>query len=172
MTLMMINIDYASIVATAKSSGTTSVGFDNTVQPVKAISAQQDTVSLSKQALALLKGDSLESEEATPTYIRPETARSLLAQHTTELVDIEKQEKNANFADVMQKILDQRIGIDREKLDEINAMIEEVAANEKMSPEEKEKVIEMLEKVKEEMIEESMELQKMVKQTDNTNEEI
>jgi hypothetical protein len=171
---MMINIDYASIVASAKSSGTTSVNFDNTVQPVKAITAQQDTVTLSKQALALMNGNSIKSEEDTPTYIRPETARSLLAQNETESdpADIEKQEKSQMFADVMQNILDQRTGIDRKKLEEINAMIEEIAANEDMSPEEKEQAIEMLEKVKEELIEESMELQKIVKQTDITNEEV
>jgi len=171
---MMINIDYASIVANAKSSGTTNVNFDNTVQPIKAITAQQDTVTLSKQALALMNGNNIKSEEATPTYIKPETARSLLAQNEIESdpADIEKQEKSQRFADVMQNILDQRTGIDRKKLEEINAMIEEISANEDMSPEEKEKAIEMLEKVKEEIIEESIELQRVVKQTDKNKEEV
>jgi hypothetical protein len=171
---MMIKMDYAAIVANVKAKGATSVDFDHTVQPVKAISSQQDTVTLSKEALALMNGNSIKAEEPAPTYIRPETARSLLAQSEVEVdpEDIAKQEKSQRFADVMQNILDQRTGIDRKKLEEINAMIEEIAANEDMSPEEKEKAIEMLEKVREEIIKESIEIQKNAKQTDTTKEDV
>jgi hypothetical protein len=168
---MMMNIDYAGIVAKARTSGATSVNFNNTVQPVEAIKGQQDTVTLSKQALALMNGDNTSTKEVAPTYVKPETARSLLAQNKTESANIEQQERSTRFADMMQNILDQRTGIDREKLDEINAMIAEIAKNEDMSPEEKEKAIEMLEAMKEELIEESIELQKVAKQTDEPKEE-
>ena len=37
----------------------------------------------------------------------------------------------------MQNILDKRLGIDRERLEELEALMEEIANNENMSPEEK-----------------------------------
>ena len=103
---MMIKMDYAAIVANVKAKGATSVDFDHTMQPVKAISSQQDTVTLSKEALALMNGNSIKAEEPAPTYIRPETASSLLAQNEVEVApeDIAKQEKSQRFADVMQNI--------------------------------------------------------------------
>lgn len=170
--MMITNIDYASMVEKARASGASKVDFGSAVQPVEAIKGQQDTVTLSKQALALMNGDSSNTEEAAPTYIKPETARSLLAQSKAESGDAEEQEKSTNFSEVMQKILDQRTGVDRKKLDEINAMIEEIANNEDMSPEEKEKAMEMLEKMKEEIIEESIELQKVAKQTDKPEDKV
>ena len=173
MTLMIMNIDYTSIVAKARTSGASSVDFNN-ASPVKSVDpvlSQQDTVTLSKQAVALMNGDNTTTEEAAPTYIKPETARSLLAQNdTTSAADIEKSEKAIRFEEMMQSVLDQRTGIDRDKLAEINIMIEEIANNENMSPEEKEKAIEMLEKLKEEIIEESIELKKVVKQTNKPEE--
>ncbi|WP_159820894.1 hypothetical protein [Colwellia sp. 20A7] len=119
-----------------------------------------------------MNGDNATTEEAAPTYIKPETASSLLAQNeTTSAADIQKSEKAIRFEEIMQSVLDQRTGIDRDKLAEINAMIEEIQNNEDMSPEEKEKTIEMLGKMKEEIIEESIELQKVAKQTDKNKED-
>ncbi|WP_159820893.1 hypothetical protein [Colwellia sp. 20A7] len=171
---MMMNIDYTSIIDKARTSGATRVDFNNAspVKPIDPISSQQDTVTLSKQALALMNGDNATTEEAAPTYIKPETASSLLAQNeTTSAADIEKSEKAIRFEEIMQSVLDQRTGIDRDKLAEIDAMIEEVQNNEDMSPEEKEKTIEMLGKMKEEIIEGSIELQKIAKQTDKNKED-
>lgn len=172
--MMMTNIDYASIVEKARKSGDSTVNFDTAIQPISSIKAEQDTVTISQQAMALMNGNSTDvnTEETAPTYVKPETASSLLAQHNTNTTDVEKSEKDIRFDEIMQNILDQRTGVDREKLDEINAMIEEVANNENLSPEEKEKMISMLEEMKEELMKESIELQKVAKQTDtNTDKE-
>lgn len=170
----MIKMDYAAIVANAKAKGASSVDFEHTVQPIKAIAGQQDTVTLSDQALALMNGNSINTQEPAPTYIRPETASSLLAKNKVEIdpAVIEEQKNSQRFSDVMQNILDQRTGIDRKKLEEINAMIEEIAANEDMSPKEKDKTIEMLEKMREEIIKESIEIQQSAKQKDENQEDV
>ena len=73
------------------------------------------------------------------------------------------------FNDMMLKILDKRLGIDREKLAELEAMIKNVAENEKMSPEEKQKAIEELEKMREEIIEKSIKIKETATETFSTN---
>jgi len=172
--MMITNIDYTSIVEKARASGSTSVNFDTAVQPISSIKAEQDTVTISQQAIALMNGNStnVNTEETAPTYVRPETASSLLAQNNTSTTEVEKSEKDIRFDEIMQNILDQRTGVDRKKLDEINAMIEEVANNENLSPEEKEKMISMLEEMKEELMKETIELQKVAKQTDTDKEDV
>lgn len=174
---MMINFDYTAMVEQARAKGDTSVKFDNRVTPIAPITAKQDTVTLSKQAQALLNGNNIDNKEVAPTYIKPQTARSLLAEsEATSASSSDKAEatkksaKNARFNEIMQSILDQRLGIDREKLNEINAMIEDIAKNEKMSDEEKEQAIKMLEEVREKIIEESLEVQKVAKQTDKVKD--
>lgn len=172
---MIMNIDYTSIVAKARTSGATRVDFNNAspVKPIDPILSQQDTVTLSKQAAALMNGESAITEKIAPTYVKPETARSLLAQSkATSSEEVEKSEKSSRFDKIMQSILDQRTGVDREKLDEINEKIKEIENNKNMSPEEKYKAIEILEKKKEKIIEESIELQKVVKQTDKPEENV
>ncbi len=61
------------------------------------------------------------------------------------------------FSEMMQNILNQRLGIDNEKLQEIEAEMEEVANNESMSPEEKQKALEELVQQRDTFIEESIE---------------
>ncbi len=172
--MMITNIDYSSIVEKARASGASNVDFDTAVQPISSIKAEQDTVTLSQQAVSLMNGETTQAtvEEISPTYVKPETASSLLAQNDTSTSDIETSESNIRFADIMQNILDQRTGVDRKKLEEIDAMIEEVANNESLSPEEKAEMIEKFEEMKEELMKEMIELQKVVKQTDTDKEEV
>jgi len=69
-----------------------------------------------------------------------------------------------------QSILDNRLGIDKEKLKEIEAMMEEVANDENLSPEQKEKKLAELQELYEEVIEESVKRLEM--QTTERNEEL
>jgi len=163
----MINHDYANIVEQARTQKSTVVNFDQNVAPVSPITAQQDTLSLSKEAQALMAGYEIKEKEVAPTYIRPETARSILAENSTPEKSYETSESDkSRFDEIMQATLDKRLGIDRERLKEIDAMIEEIGKNENLSPEEKEEAIEMLQKVKEEIIKESIELKEVSAQTD------
>jgi hypothetical protein len=51
-------------------------------------------------------------------------------------------------------------------------MMEEIAKNKNMSPEEKQKSLEALEKIKEEITKESIEMKKVANQSFQTNEEV
>jgi len=95
----------------------------------------------------------------------------LLAQHNSSKLDnennIEEVTLTANrFSEIMQKIVDQRLGVDRKKLEEIDAMMEEIAKNEGMSPEEKQQALEMLTELREKVINESRDIQKIAKQNE------
>jgi uncharacterized protein YfkK (UPF0435 family) len=65
---------------------------------------------------------------------------------------------------MMQAILDKRLGVDRKKLEELDAMMEEIAKNENLSPEEKATAMEEIAKMREEIIEESIEVKKIAKE--------
>lgn len=83
-----------------------------------------------------------EIKEIAPTYVRPKSARSLLSQsealNTTQDSNAKEDVVVDNrFSEIMQNILDKRLGIDRERLEELEALMEEIANNENMSPEEK-----------------------------------
>ena len=67
---------------------------------------------------------------------------------------------------MMQNILDQRLGVDREKLKELEAMMEEIASNESMSAEEKAEALELLADMREKIIKESIELKEVAQQKD------
>lgn len=170
------NINYSAIVDKARASGATHVNFErpNELSSLAGnISAAQDTVTLSNSALALMSGKSV--EETAPTYIRPQTAASLLLENkqATENEQNTNDNKTASglkFSEIMQSILDQRLGIDRKQLDEIDAMIKAVGENENLSQEEKDKIIEQLQEMREEIIEESITRREVVKQMDNDPE--
>jgi len=167
---MINNINYSAIVDKARASGATRVNFErpNELTSIAAnINAPQDTVTLSNSALALMKGQSV--EEISPTYIRPQTAASLLLENDTKSGE-KKTEGGLEFSEVMQKILDQRLGIDRKQLDEIDAMIKAVGEDENLSKEEKDKIIEQLQEMREEVIQESIERRETVKQMDSDPE--
>lgn len=166
---MMISNNYAQQVAQAKSSNASIVNFDHTSLPVQPIPGEKDTLTLSDKALAIMNGTTI--KETPPTYVRPETARALLAQNeaahsTNESKSAENTVVNNRFSEMMQKIVDQRLGVDRAKLDELEAMMEDIAKNENMSPEEKQKALEILSEMREKLIEESREVREVAKQTD------
>lgn len=160
---MMINTNYAEIVANAKARNATYVSFDKAVAPINAITAEKDTFTLSDRAIAKMNGSN--SNETAPTYIKPKTAREFLSENTEPTKNHEESAKISKFNEMMLSILDKRLGIDREKLEELDAMIKAIADDKNMSPEEKQKTIEKLQEVKEKIIEESMEIQKKAKQT-------
>lgn len=166
---MMISNNYAQQVAHAKSSNASIVNFDHNTPAVQPIPGEKDTLTLSDKALAMVNGTTI--KENPPTYVRPETARSLLAQNeasnaTNPTLSEENTVIDDRFSEMMQKILDQRLGVDRKKLEELEAMMEEIANNENMSPEEKQKALETLAEMREKLIEESREVREFAKQTD------
>ena len=178
----MLNANYSEIIAQAKLNGASYVNFNksNNVSgntsnyTVKAITAEKDTFTLSDAALAKMNGSTI--KEIAPTYIRPETAKDLLAKgkgankiytNIESKIENKQSQKSASdirFDDMMQSILDKRLGVDREKLEEIEAMMKAIAENEKLSPEAKQKALEELEKMREKVIEESLEIKKQAEQ--------
>lgn len=166
---MMITQDYTHAITQAKSRNATFVNFDNKAQTVQPITAEKDTFTLSDRAMALMHGKEYKYE--APTYVRPETARSMLAQSDSTASNSQRTNSGNRFSEIMQRVLDQRLGVDREKLDEIDAMMEDIAKNEKMSPEEKAKALEELAEIREKIIEESIEMQKVAKQTNQSERE-
>jgi hypothetical protein len=166
---MMINNNYAIQVAQAKSNNAAIVNFDNTTA-VQPISGEKDMVTLSDKALAMMNGT--DTKEIMHTYIRPETARALLAESEaikTPNDNSAKEDKviDTRFGEMMQNIIDQRLGVDRKKLEELEALMAEIADNENMSPEEKQKALEMLSEMREKIIEESREIREVAKQTED-----
>ncbi len=156
---MMINSNYAQQVEQARSNNELRVNFEKNTPAVDPIPGQKDTVTLSDKALAMMNGQSI--QDSVPTYIKPTTARSMLAEQNV-LQKTNSDEKlestDTRFSDMMQHIIDQRLGVDRKKLDELDAMMEEIAKNPNMSPEEKQKALEEIAKMKEKVIEESREV--------------
>ena len=65
--------------------------------------------------------------------------------------------QRSSLQDVMQTILDKRTGIDREKLDEIEAQIQAIAKSDTLSNEQKEAQIKLLEEQKTQLIQEFVE---------------
>ena len=166
---MMINSNYAQQIAQAKANNATIVNFDNNTPVVQPIPGEKDTVTLSDKALAMMNGTTVKEKPAT--YIKPETASSLLAENNTLNTAKENTVKESvvtddRFSEIMQNILDKRLGIDRDKLEELEAMMEEIANNENMSPEEKQKALEELAEIRERIIEESIEIREIAKQTE------
>lgn len=163
---MMINMDYAQIVNNAKSSNAQTVNFDQRATSNHINTTASDKVTLSDKALALMKGVSY--DETPPSYIKPTSARQLLSEQvqTKETVP----SNGDRFEKVMQDVLDRRLGVDRKKLEELDALMEEIAKNENLSPEEKEKALEQLQEMREKVIEESLEVQKTQRANDEMNE--
>jgi hypothetical protein len=166
---MMINSNYALQIEQAKNNNASVVNFSNDVSPIQPIPGEKDTVTFSDKALAMMNGKEL--KEQAPTYVRPVTARALLAEseasNTTQTVSENDEVITDNrFSEMMQNIIDQRLGVDRKKLEELEALMEEIANNENMSPEEKEAALEQLAEMREKIIEESREIREVAKQTD------
>jgi hypothetical protein len=172
---MIINNSYIDQLTQTKTKNVERTHYNSGSSTNTASRPATDTLTLSNAALAKINGKSL--EEITPTYVRPKTARSLLAANQIAPDVTRNQSRDNRFNDMMQSILDKRLGIDRDKLAELEAMMEEIAKNENMSPEEKQKAIEQLDKMKEDLIKESIEMKKVAKQSfqnnvkDNSNNE-
>lgn len=166
---MMINNNYALKLEQAKANNALVVNFDKITSAVQPIPGEKDTLTLSDKALAMMNGK--EIQEIAPTYVRPETARSLLAEsEALKAVNVtsanEEKVIDTRFGELMQNIIDQRLGVDRKKLEELDALMAKIAENENMSPEEKEQTLEKLAEMREKIIEEGREIQKTAKQTD------
>ena len=166
---MMINMNYAQMVDLAKLSNASNVNFDKNREYTLPVAPKTDTVTLSDAALAKINGQDYTA--STPTYIKPETAKSLIAANKVESSTVDDKAIDTRFGDMMQSILDKRLGIDRDALAELEAMIDEIANNENMSPAEKQKAMEQLEKMREELIEQSLQTKATAKQTFSTNDE-
>jgi hypothetical protein len=166
---MMINSNYAQQVIQAKNNNASIVNFDNTIPAVQAIPGQKDTITFSDKALAMMNGADV--KEIAPTYLRPESARSLLANNKVSVTSNDsptKEDKvlDNTFGEMMQNIIDQRLGIDRKKLEDIEALMKEIAEDGEMSPEAKQKALEKLAEMREKIIQESREIKEVAEQTD------
>ena len=139
--------------------------------------SNQDTLTLSNQAISLSKGENNIVQEVAPIYVKPQTAAELLAQNknnetTTQAIPSSSgiselksdAVNNTRFEDMMQAILDKRLGVDRKKLEELDAMMEEIAKNENLSPEEKAIAMEEIAKMREKVIEKSIEVKNIAKE--------
>lgn len=160
---MMINYDYAKIINQAKLSNTEQAHFNKSNQAPSTVKPSTDKLTLSNAALAKMSGEN--HQEIVPTYVNPKTARSLLAANQSGKNVEQNQSEDKKFSDMMLSILDKRLGIDRDKLAELAAMMEEISKNENMTPEEKQKAMEQIEKMREELIKESIEMKNVAKQT-------
>lgn len=149
---MMITTNYTNLIEQAKAKGKSIVRFDQVSNRSSLGSEQSDTFTLSDKAKARMQGEHY--EEYSPTYIKPRQASHLLKQNN---IEDNKNEQQSRFSAMLQSILDKRLGLDREKLKEIEAMMKEVEQNENLSPEEKQKQLEILQKLKEQVIQESRE---------------
>ncbi|NQZ20601.1 MAG: hypothetical protein HRT53_00970 [Colwellia sp.] len=170
---MMINQNYSEIITRAKSQGASQADFTNSNKAPIDNSSNKDTLTLSSQALAMSNGENNIVQEVAPIYVRPQTAAELLAEHKSSQEipsssansDVKSEAVNhSRFEDMMQAILDKRLGVDRKKLAELDAMMEEIAKNENLSPEEKAKAMEEIGKMREKIIEESIEIKKIAKE--------
>jgi len=176
---MINNINYSNTIHQVREASAKQVSAERTRESSALYEnkkAEQDTVILSNAALALMKGEKV--EEIAAIYDRPKMASMLENKPVTESVPStdekntdNKDEEKVEFADIMQAVIDNRLGIDREKLEEIEAKIEEIANDKSLTPEEKATLIEQLEVTRENLIKEFLEKQEVAKQVDNTPRE-
>lgn len=141
--MMVSNINYGQIYALAKSQGASQADFS---RPNPSDNSQhQDKVTLSDEAKALMSGSSVNQAEAT--YAKPtQTSAETLANNNAN-----KTGKSDFLVKVQQQLLDQKLGIDREKLKEIEALMEKIALDENLSDEEKTRMMESLNQMREEV---------------------
>lgn len=175
---MMINVDYSAILAQAKTRGDSHVDFKTSDVANIQKSSHQDKLTISNQAMSLHNGNTDPVQEISPIYVKPQTANELIAKHNSDKENVQvntpsatdnnmksSDTKSEKFSEVMQAILDKRLGVDRKKLEELEALMKQVAENENLSPEAKEKAMKEIEKMREKVIEESIEVKKTAKQT-------
>ena len=95
----MIYVNYNEIFAQSKTKSTNQANFNNIDSTRSNNSVNQDTLTLSNQALSLLEGNKNIIQEISPIYVRPQTSAELLAnnqnnqstlQVTTSSLDVNK----------------------------------------------------------------------------------
>ena len=174
----MITLNRSDIYATSNIARQAKTNEDSTVQTSPAslfVSGQAngDVVTISSAARDLANGKSVTPPANTydqlgsVRQVKSSTVESsLYASDTTDTAPEINSARNRNeepisfesfYQDAMQAILDNRLGIDKEKLKEIEAMMEEVASDDSLSPEEKAKKLEQLQELMEKEIEKSIE---------------
>ncbi|WP_435274994.1 hypothetical protein ACMAZF_17390 [Psychrobium sp. nBUS_13] len=126
--------------------------------------AQVDTVTLSPQAIA---GESVKKADEN-TYEHLAVMQNIKLREAVAVEQADSTTRNdplahidtSNFlADAMASIVEGRLGVDKEKVKEIEAMIEEVAKDESLSAQEKEKRIGELQELLEKEYEKAAEKQ-------------
>jgi len=171
---MMINVNYSEQIAHAKTQGASQVEFKRSGTTQLKSSPNQDTLTLSNQALSLINGDKKIVTETSPIYLKPQSAAALIAEHENSNSTTRRSNeggvsasstKGVKFEEMMQAIIDKRLGIDRKKLEEIEALMKEIAEDQNLSPEAKENALKEIEKMRDNIIEESIEIKKTAKQT-------
>jgi lipase chaperone LimK len=108
--------------------------------------------------------------EISHTYSLPQTAKELLDEYAAKELDVSavnKAKSDVRLNDMMENIINNRMGVDREQLKKIEAMMAKIAENEDLSPEQKEQAIKALEAQKQEIVEESLDVSKQAKQSFN-----
>jgi len=165
---MIINTNYTEIIAQAKIKGESHVNFDNHNENVKLFIVEKDTFTLSGPAQEKMNGE--EINETSHTYSMPKTARELLDEQAAKELDLStvyKVKSDARLAEVMENITNNRVGVDREQLKKIEALMAKVAENDNLSPEQKQQAIKALEAQKQEVVEESLDVRTQTKQSFN-----
>ena len=163
---MIINTHYTEIIAQAKIKGESNVNFDHSNENVKLAAAEKDTFTLSRTAQEKMNGE--KTNATSNTYAMPKTARELLAEHAAIERDpsaFNKAKSDVRLSEMMENISNNRIGFDREQLKKIAAMMAKIAENENLSPEQKQQAIKALEAQKQEIVEESLDVRKLTRQS-------
>jgi len=166
-TLNRSDIYAASSVARTSRANTDSPLPINDGSQFQSGQSNPDTVTISAAARDMANGKPAEIAQNTYENLAsvrrisqsqiqvaqvPEPNLTTIESNTEPEIDIDNFYQNA-----MQSILDNRMGLDKEKLKEIEAMMEEVAKDESLSPEQKTKKLEELQKLMDQVIEESVE---------------
>jgi hypothetical protein len=163
-----MNTDYTEIITQAKIKGGSHANFDNFNENVKLFTEEKDTYTLSGPAQAKMKGEAI--NETSHIYFMPKTARELLDEQAVKELDLStvyKLKSDARLKEVMENITNNRVGVDREQLKKIEAMMATVAENDNLSPEQKQQAIRALEAQKQKAVEESLDVRKKTKQSFN-----
>lgn len=153
---------------TFKSSHTSVNIGTNTSQSPKIQSSQTITPSPAFSTTAVNSNSNHDPYRDTVTI----TSSSKTAESSQTYDHLGSQAKRqSRQQDIMQTILDKRTGIDRDKLDEIEAQIQEVAKNNHLSQAQKEEQIALLEEQKTQMMEEFIEINELNQRQFNVQEQ-
>jgi hypothetical protein len=156
---MLINTQYTEIIAQAKIKGKSHVDFNTSNENVNLAAAEKDTFTLSTTAQEKMNGE--KKNETSNTYSIPRTARELLEEQAVKELNpnkFNKTKSDVRLNEMMENISNNRIGFDREQLKKIEAMMAKIAENENLSPEQKQQAIKALEAQKQEIVEESLDV--------------